>query len=678
MGGDYSRWARRSLVLAFVLVLSAPAQARTQAPGAPGATPNWAAADKHGFGTSATRASKVWFTLRQTSLTEVYYPDLSHPSTRDLRFAVDGRDESHATGSVEQTGLTYVQTVSTAHWKLTKTYVTDPARATVLIKVHFETKDRHAHALSVRYDPSLDGDGRDDVAWTRGHALLAHDPKTASALVARPAFAAGSSGYAGDDANLLHHRYDALRRGNVVQAARTFLTGRGSHRDVTLALGFGRRASLALTAARASLDAGFDAVAAKYAQGWTAYRARLSPAPAAAAPVAHAYETSLLVLKALEDKANPGALVASPTHPWGRTYDRVRARDLYQDATAELAAGDRQAAGRALDFLLRRLRRDDGSIAPAARVDGHAPATGTPLDVTALPLVLAWQLNRFDAATWRRARKAADYVVAHGPASVDRWGGPTGYSPATIAADVAGLVCAADLAVRNGDGTRASTYTRVADEWAANVERWTATTNGPYSPRPYYLRLTTDQKPDQASTYAIGTSGPAAADQRGVVDPGALELVRLGVRPAGDKTIADTVAVVDAKLAAGAYWHRFSHDDYGEQDGGGPYRPDSTLTTLGRAWPLLTGERGEYELLAGHPATAQLTALAGAANDGGMLPEQVWDGRGPSALPGGGTGSATPLGWTHAQLIRLVWSIAAGRPVERPGIVACRYANACG
>jgi glucoamylase len=41
--------------------------------------------------------------------------------------------------------------------------------------------------------------------------------------------------------------------------------------------------------------------------------------------------------------------------------------------------------------------------------------------------------------------------------------------------------------------------------------------------------------------------------------------------------------------------------------------------------------------------------------------------------PGEGTRSATPLAWTHAQFVRLAWSIKAGAPIERPAIVACRY-----
>jgi glucoamylase len=163
--------------------------------------------------------------------------------------------------------------------------------------------------------------------------------------------------------------------------------------------------------------------------------------------------------------------------------------------------------------------------------------------------------------------------------------------------------------------------------------------------------------------------------------------VRLGVKPAGDPTIVNSVRVVDDQLRTasrlGVVWRRYSYDGYGETSTGEPWeigKPD-TFKTFGRAWPLLTGERGEYELLAGRPAADELRWMAAAANDGLMLPEQVWDGRPPSSgtrfTPGAGTFSATPLAWTHAQFVRLARSIDAGAPVERPRVVACRYAVLC-
>ena len=130
----------------------------------------------------------------------------------------------------------------------------------------------------------------------------------------------------------------------------------------------------------------------------------------------------------------------------------------------------------------------------------------------------------------------------------------------------------------------------------------------------------------------------------------------------------------------GAFWHRFVYDGYGETRTGAGWRitEEGSRQTFGRLWPIFAGERGEYELLAGRPADAYLKAMADAGNDGGMIPEQVWDGRPPTRYPAGeGTFSATPLAWSHAQLVRLAWSIEAGAPVEQPSIVACRYVREC-
>ena len=153
-----------------------------------------------------------------------------------------------------------------------------------------------------------------------------------------------------------------------------------------------------------------------------------------------------------------------------------------------------------------------------------------------------------------------------------------------------------------------------------------------------------------------------------------------------------TLPVVDRELGVdtpnGQFWHRFNHDGYGETPDG---RPFGTNDGIGRLWPIFAGERGEYELAAGQlggnlaaaraAATTRLDAIANTANDGLMLPEQVWDDNPPAGsdgrTPGTGTGSATPLGWTHAQFVRLAWSIDAGRPVERPRIVSCRYDGPC-
>lgn len=167
--------------------------------------------------------------------------------------------------------------------------------------------------------------------------------------------------------------------------------------------------------------------------------------------------------------------------------------------------------------------------------------------------------------------------------------------------------------------------------------------------------------------------------------------MRLGVKPATDPVIRNALAVIDKQLAtttpAGRFWHRFTSDGYGERADGGPWNIENIdqptpHRTYGRLWPILAGERGEYDLLAGdqHSATRALQAIAATASSARMLPEQVWDDRLPApdpARPGTATTSATPLAWTHARYIRLAWSIDAGRPVEQPTVVACRYTTTC-
>ncbi len=171
------------------------------------------------------------------------------------------------------------------------------------------------------------------------------------------------------------------------------------------------------------------------------------------------------------------------------------------------------------------------------------------------------------------------------------------------------------------------------------------------------------------------------------MDPSFLELVRLGVKRFDHPTVLNTLQVVDEQLGVdtpnGRFWHRFNFDGYGETRDGGPWdlSDPGTFETIGRIWPIFAGERGEYELLAGDrgAAAGRLASMAGAANEGWMIPEQVWDENPPSGQPGfargEGTLSATPLAWSHAQFIRLAWSLDAGRPVEQPRVVACRYAG---
>ena len=695
------------------------------APGAPGQKPDWLPADKHGFGTSTTRASKVWFTLEGGELSEEYYPRLDTPSFRDLQFVVtDGHSfaEQERDSTVQRTvrldprSLTYEQINTDTHhrWRLTKTYVTDPKRTTVTINVHFRSLTGRPYQLYVLADPSLSNNGAHDSGRCTGATLVTSDGSMSSAVATSPALTRVSCGYKGTSDGWVdlsaHHRmlwrYSSAPDGNVVQTGRTSLTGTGRHQNLRVALGFGPSRRAALAAADGTLATGWASLARRYAAGWHDYLASLRRPPSSLTTAAErrAYLVSTMVLAASEDKTYRGAYIASPTMPWAwgtglqqptGPYHLVWSRDLYEIATALKADGDEAGARRALHFLLFRQQKPDGSFPQNSDVTGKPVLTNLQLDEVSDPIILAWQLGVRNAATWAHVKRAADFIVGwHDDMGhtapytpQERWENQAGYSPATIAAEIAGLVCAAQIARRNGDTASATKYLQTADDWQSKINQWTLTTNGPYGGS-YYLRLTKDGNPNADTTYDVGDSGPSAIDQRAVVDPSFLEMVRLGVKAPGDPNILHTISVVDAQLSdstpTGTFWHRYTGDGYGEQRNGDPWNVGFTpgsQTTIGRLWPIFAGERGEYELADGHGAAAELAAMAATANDGGMLPEQVWDQNPPSGSPGFAAGhptfSATPLAWTHAQLIRLAWSIVAGHPVEQPAPVACRYVRKC-
>ncbi len=687
-------------------VVPAGAQDPGVAPGGPGAQATWTTGAKTGVGTSTTTSSKVWFTLADGVLTDVYHPTADVGDLRDLQLVVtDGSTfaerEVDATTSqtrlLDDRALLYqqVNTARSGRYRITKTYVTDPARATVVVDVRFTSLDGGRYELYVVADPALANSGQGDSGSTAGDALVASDGEVASALVADPGFTRTSNGYLGasdgwtdlrDDFRL-DGTYASAPDGNLVQTGQV-ATGPRDTTRFAVALGFGPTTDAALGTARASLDAGFARLRRDYVRGWRDYLDGLA-APALPAHLARQYRVALMTLRAHEDKTFRGGSIASLTVPWGEAvnaddagvggYHLVWARDLYQVATALLAAGDVEGAERNLDYLFEVQQEPDGSFPQNSLLDGTPYFGSLQLDEVALPLVLAWQLRRDDAATWtEHVRPAADFLVANGPATPqERWEEEGGYSPSTIAAEIAGLVAAAELADANGDAASAALYRGTADDWQRRVEDWTVTTTGPRSPDPYYLRITADDDPDDGDVLQLNNGGPAL-DERDVVDAGFLELVRLGVKPADDPLIAASLEVVDAAIRSetpnGSFWYRYNGDGYGEKADGAPYDG----TGVGRLWPLLTGERGEYEVANGRPALSHLAWMAGAANQGLMIPEQIWDQRDATAYGfawGEGTGSATPLAWSMAQFVRLAHAIEAGEPVERPAVVAERYAS---
>ncbi|RJQ75171.1 glucan 1,4-alpha-glucosidase [Pseudonocardiaceae bacterium YIM PH 21723] len=661
-------------------------------PGAPGIQSAWTTGAKEGVGTSAGTRSKIWYTLGQGILNEVYYPQADLADVQDLQFLVtDGAtftDEEkvateHEVTLADPDSLTYRQTNTDkdGRYRITKTYVTDPQRDTLLINTRFQVLQGGPLQLYALYNPSLGGSGMGDT----GDQLLASDGKVASSLAASSGFSALSNGYSGTPSDgfqdltvhhTLTHRYPSAETpGNLVQTAQIPV---GTDTTFTLALGFGDTRQAAADATAASLADGWAAVSASYQDGWHTYLDSIRP------PVIpgleQEYRTSAMLLKAHEDKSYRGGFVASLSIPWGQAqnadacctagYHAVWARDLYQIATAEIAVGDTAAANRALDHLLTVQMRPDGSYPQNAKLDGTPVFQSLQLDEVSFPIILGWQLGRRDPATYQKLKLSAEFIVQHGPATPqERWEEQGGYSPATIAAEIAALVCAADLATANGDPAAAATYLRTADDWQSKVDSWTYTTTGSLARHGYYERIDDNGNPDDGHDLVIANGG-GTWDERTVVDMSFLELVRLGVKRADDPHITNSLSVVDSTIRTDDLWYRYNHDGYGETADGKPW----TGVGIGRLWPLLTGERGEYALAAGHPSTDWLHTMADTANAGGQIPEQVWDREDAHGFTiGKGTGSATPLAWAHAQFLRLAMSLSAGHNVETPSVVAERY-----
>jgi glucoamylase len=737
------------------------------APGAPGAPSYFDLARKDCVGTARDTRSKVWFTVAGGVLSDVYWPNVDATNVKTLQYLVtDGRSftdlqtrDMTYTVLRDPTGMACTVIASSAahRYRIITTYVADPSRDAVLMRTRFQGPG--SDRLYVRLDPLAGGTGGGGsqnaggntatLASIHGRAVpVAENTNTATnavnrsyavptfeALQSSRGFSRASVGYAGsasDGLTMLDMAhalvsYTSAPDGHVTLTARVPLRG---DRSAELALGFATTKAQALAVAGASLAEPFPSVWAQYETQWRRYDAGLRrPSPSLAPAAAQEYYESVNVVKASEDKTFPGAIAAGLASPWGQavpagndtngkptyfgSYREVFARDLYEAFTGLLVAGDLASARAATYFLFDRQQQSDGSMPRNSLLNGKpAPDTGgLQLDETSYPILMAWQSRLSGDSTLyhQHVIPAADFLVAHGPSDgVERWEEQSGYSPSTIAAEIAGLTAAAHIASVNHDPTRAGLYQATADHFARSVKGWTVTTNGPYvsaSVPSYFIRIAKAADPNSGDSVNLG-NGSITVDQRSVIDAGFLELVRLGVLPASDPTVRSSLSVVDQTIErqtpSGSGFYRYGTSGPGSKDGYGDcYEPDPTScsptgapwpptdTGSGHLWPVLSGERGEYAIAAGHgaQASALLRAMANMTSGQGLEPEQAWEdppvapspyGSDPATAsigfaPGRPAGSASPLTWAQAQYARLTLGVSAGRDLETPAITTHRY-----
>jgi glucoamylase len=695
-----------------------------------GALSHFDLARKDCLGTARNRTSKVWYTVADGVLSDIYYPTVDNTNVETLQYLVtDGstftdlqtRDMTYSVAAVDGSGGMACRVTASAasgKYRIATTYITDPSRNTVLMRVRFHPQQSGLR-LYVRLDPTVNGNGGGGagnggadsatVDTSTGHpVLVSSDPVTATNAVnrdyAQPVYAAldgpfseASSGFAGtssdgltqlDTAHALTGGPDAAN-GNVTQTARLVLDSRGR---ASIALGFGGSQADAVQTAGASRAAGFGRALREYVAGWQRYDGSLRRPPhklpglgsGTVDELQDAYYLSANVIKASEDKTFRGAIVASLASPWGQaisagdpgntyfgSYREVFARDLYEAWTGLVAAGDVRTARAATRFLFERQQLPDGSMPRNSLVNGKvAPDSfGTQLDETAYPILMAYQLGLDDPSLYaNHIKPAANFVAAHGPAfGVERWEEQSGYSPSTIAAEIVGLVAGAQLARANGDAASAAVWLGVADSWQRQIKSWTVTTNGPRAAHPYFLRLSKTGDPNAAITYNVGNGGPTL-DQRDVIDAGFLELVRLGALAENDPDVERSLDVVDAAIktttASGDGWHRYNGDGYGDRGSDGrPWAPSGQGT--GHLWPALSAERGEHELVTGDSSRAAslLLGMHRFASGVGLIPEQDWELPDLARSPFGTDPTTASIGFVNGRAAGsaspLTWSAAS-------------------
>ena len=760
-----------SAIAAIALTLTAvPAAAATgTAAGGPGVPSFFDLARKDCVGTAAGTRSKVWYTVAGGVLSDVYEPTIDNTNVGTLQYVVT---DGHAFTDLQTRDLTYtvaadptgmactVTATSVRHgYQLVTTYVTDPARDTVLLHTrlratsgsHTDVGGLHVYA---RLDAHVNGNGGGgtdnggaDTGVVTPAGPVVFDTGTVSQAANRdyavPTFmalrstagGAATVGYAGtasdgltslDATHTLGTTSASAPDGHIVAVSDVTPRPGG---DITLALGFGRTQRAATGTAGASLARSFGTTATAYVRGWQAYDRSLRQPPSrlpGVTTVAAHYFLSANVLKASEDKTFPGAIAASLASPWGQavqagtlvggrpvyfgSYREVFSRDTYEVFTGLLADGDVATARDTARFLLERQQLPDGRIPRNSLLNGKAaPDTGgDQLDETAYPILMAFQSGLGgDSTLWTdHVRPAADFLVAHGPSfGVERWEEQSGFSPSTIAAEIAGLTAASAIAARHGDTQRTQVYQATADDFQRQVKDWTVTTTGPDGPR-YFIRLAKTGDPDAAITYNLGNGGPTV-DQRQVIDGGFQELVRLGELPATDPDVTASLAVLDKQISVGTpsgtgYYRYGTSAAAGSADGYGDcFQPSQTSCTAqgrpwpttdtgtGHLWPVLSGERAESDIATGRPAAAGalLAAMTRFSSGVGLVPEQAWEDPDLPASPfgadpttasigftdGGPAGSASPLSWAQGQEVRLIMDLGSGRIGERPSITTDRY-----
>ncbi|MGO9757415.1 MAG: glycoside hydrolase family 15 protein [Roseiarcus sp.] len=686
--------------------LSTPSPAGGAAPSAPFAHPTWASARKDMVGASLG-SSRLWFTVAEGVVTEVYYPRIDIPQIKDLGFIVaddrgfwvELRRNANYRTTLSSPGVPAVE-IEHRHPRFVFTLRICPSQRRDVLLLRYRLEGDAALRPYALLAARLGGDAQNNMAsvaayngravlWAEqgpfGLALSAVDPHGADAWRrCSVGCLEASDGWQDFNRNgRMAWRYETAGPGAVALMGEL-------PAEATLALGLATSkeaaATLAVSALMEDFAVAWDAQCRAW-QGWLSEGRR----PALREDIDRALSLSAAVLKVHQDRTYCGAAVASLSVPWGDSsqsrggYHLVWSRDLVETAGA-LVAMEAYADARDILRYLIATQQPDGHWFQNQWLGGAAFWQGVQLDEAAFPILLASALREKNALggvpAAEAVRRAAGFIARQGPATgQDRWEEDAGINVFTLAVAIAALVEASAFL----EGEARAFALRLADYWNAEAERWTFVADTPLARRfgvsGYYIRTfpADAQRRKQALAEPLPIKNLASDPDlpaNAQVATDFLQLVRYGLRSADDPRIRDSLKVVDGLLRtetpSGPVWHRYNNDGYGEHDDGAPFDGAGR----GRGWPLLTGERGHYALSAGGDVLPYLEAMMAMSSPLGLIPEQVWDSE-PIAerdlKPGKPSGSAMPLVWAHSEFIKLCHSHALGRPVDRPAAAWSRY-----
>lgn len=685
--------------------------------GKPGITPNWATARNVQVGTTFEETgakSPIWFTNADGALTEVFFPTIDTGQIKDAQFLVtDGKsffqeekkDMIHEVDVLSSSLVKLTNKDKKGRFSISHTFFTLENEPVLIDEVEVVAKEDGLKFFHLS-NPHINNTGYRDHAYDRDGGFLVKQGKTGMRILSSVGFKARGVGFVGQSDGwqdlskdfVQNYLFTSANDGNVATTGEINIPAKKGTYRFYIIYKFGED----IENVKATFKKDYTADKKKYESQWEDYISSLKTPKNLSKEELMLYKRSIYTLKVHEDKRVRGALIASLSIPWGEQqteqpgnkiggYHLIWPRDHYHVALAMLYSGDLTTPMNALRFLKKiqykknsgawdlnpRFIPKEGAFPQNTWVTGEEYWGGLQLDQVGYPVHLFYQtylkvspaqqkemMNEFGDML----RKALTFIITHGPWSQqERWEENFGISPSSFSVATSALYIGNRLFKNTKLGTNCK---NVADQWlykpGDNIDTWTFTHNGQYGDGKYYLRIAGGSSfgavwdPNDRSDTHIANSS-RRVEQSLILDQGFMKLALMGLKPANDWKIQKSKALVDkhisVKTPKGRGWYRYSFDAYGEEG-------------KGRLWPLLSSEHGrmaveEYndrtnmswqEVV--KKTTPVVDSYLGFANAGLMIPEQVFEHNGV------GTGAATPLAWSHAEYVKLLWSLDIKRNVE--------------